>query len=710
MTNSIKLRGVSTHNLKNIDINIIKNSVTTIFGRSGAGKSSLAYSSLYKVCSDEFDALENGYSENGNYSIDSYSGIIPAVAISQHNNNNNPRSTLYSYLNLSHILSFMTHKYPDKIPKYEYLKLNKLVNECPFCKGLGENNDIYLPNILNIEKSIEENAFTIWSNGSFADLYQKLLLAYCIQEHIPINVPFKQLNKIDQHKLLYGQSSEKLQIKFKYRNVYRTRKICYEGAILFAESFVLKNSNSRLTTKNICKSCLGSRINIQRYQNISIFNIIFKDFLTIPISSILDKLKHMSASEELLSILGAICELGLGYLSLSRSIPSLSGGELQKLKFSRLLTSNISGVLFVIDEISAQLNPDDFPKILSYIRKLSKNNTIVLIEHAEFFIKNSDYRIHIGPYPGVLGGMICNSEEIISPIENKIKPYTTNSFIEFDGINKNNVINQKVKIPVNAITLFMGPSGSGKSSIARYIEMMSDVIYISQKSSNFNYRSVLASSLKVNNLIAEMFEKGTNISAEKFNLSQTGGCIDCSGTGLIKYSRGYDKDIYITCPTCEGKLFDPYNIVLNEKVNGLTIVDFYNTEISILIDYIDTKNKSLYSILDTVINLGLGHLTLNRKTQTLSGGEIHRIKLCENLSRIKRTNKLLIVDEPIAGLDPETASKVLAFIHSKRTIFKSIILIEHRKEVMNYVDYLVTIGPGSGYLGGKVISQSFVKS
>ncbi|TKK21981.1 ATP-binding cassette domain-containing protein [Pantoea agglomerans] len=708
--NSIRLNGVSTHNLKNIDIEIYKNKITAIYGRSGAGKSSLAFSSLYKLCSDEFDALENGYGENHEYEIESYAGIIPAIAIAQSNNNNNPRSTLYSYLNIPQTLSFLAKKNSKHIPSFKFLKINKPDNECPVCKGLGEISSINSNAIINENLSIEEKPFSIWRTGTFSGLYHNLLLSYCQLENINISISYKNLSETVKRKILYGVSESRLAFKFKYKGSTRQRRAYYEGVMIFAQRLVGQKSLVNSTIKNTCTECHGSRVNLNYYSknNIRVLGFDMLEFMTLSFSDILERISSIPETDEIKKILQSICEMDLGYLNFSRSIPSLSGGELQKLRFSRLLISNISGILLVIDEISAQINREDFSKIYEKIIKLSLNNTIVLIEHSSYFIDNADYKIHIGIEAGDKGGYICPSE-YISPIKMDLKRRKTNDFIEFKAITKNNVINQEFKIPRGCLTVLTGPSGSGKSSIAKVIEENENAIYVSQKTSNFSGRSVLASTIKINTLIAEYYSKETNLEPKNFLLSKEAGCKSCDGTGIIRYERGYDKDIYLTCPTCEGSLFDKKSEGVELKVNGLNIVEFYDKEIKELHSLLEKSDIPFHKNIETMVSLGLGHLKLNRKTQTLSGGELRRIKLCEHLSRKKETKKILIVDEPVAGLDPETASKVAEYIYKKTPLFNSVIIIEHRQEIIDLADYEIKIGPSAGILGGKILSQNFLE-
>lgn len=706
MNDKIILRGVTTHNLKNINVQIPINKTTVIYGRSGAGKSSLAFSSLYQICHDEFEALENGYFENNEYIIEGYEGLIPAIAISQKNTNNNPRSTIYSYLNIPQILSSIKRNNQESIPDFHFLKLNKINNKCNYCLGLGEVFELAEENIINYESSIIQKPFLCWNNSDLSDYYNKQLIAYCEYEHIDITTPFKNLSEKDKNKILYGKSLEKIQFRYKIRGKYRSRTSFYQGVLLY----IKQNNNLRLMEKYgkkfKCPSCDGSRINSDKYKCIQIFGIPMQQFLLMPIDELTLELNKKSKNISILTkTLDSICEMGLGYLNLSRSIPTLSGGELQKLKFSKLLNSTISGVLIIIDEISSQINANDFHKIWNKIKKISQFNTLVLVEHSQFFIDKADYRIHIGRDAGQQGGNIC-SDEKIHHFYNISKKNNPNGFIKFEKLSKNNVIQQSVEIPKKCITVFTGPTGSGKSSLAKAISEKSDAIYITQKNGSYSSRSILSSTIKINDLVAEYFAGKTKTNCDIFSPTRAGACKNCQGTGVIKYERGFERDIYLTCPVCEGNLFDINNeLILKQQIGGKNIIEIYSMELGQAISFFE--DEKIKEILYTLISLGLSHIQLKRKTQTLSEGELRRIKISEHLARKRVSKKILIIDEPVAGLDPETASKVASFIYSKSKMFEAIILIEHREELIRYADYEVILGTGSGLNGGKVLKQFF---
>lgn len=697
--NNITFRKITTHNLKKIDISIPQNAITSIYGKSGAGKSSLAFSTIYQLCRDEFSAIEDGYIDNYDYFLSDYSNLIPAVAISQKNTNNNPRSNLYSYLNIPQLLTAIKVISSIDIPDYHFLKIHSPSNECQKCSGLGVIDFINYDKLIDYSATLSENPFCFWTTTNNNNLYHSLLIAYANSERIPTNVPFLKLSDAHQKQILYGKSSKKVIFNAKYANKNRQRRSFYIGAKLFINKETrTKNINEKID-HIICPECYGSGLNVSTRSQ-KTFSFTFADFLLKPIDNILKILEKESPKSHLFYILDAISSLKIGYLNLARSIPSLSGGELQKIKFSRLLLSNITNILIIIDEISAQLNPIDYPLILEKIKKISKKNTVILIDHSPDFIELADYKIHIGKEAGSEGGYICKNE-IIESIPFKNKKNKPIDFIEFNNLTLHNIHNQNVKIPKKCLTVFTGVSGAGKSSLAKAISFQIDSIYISQKNSNYSTRSILSSTLGLTNTIADYFGKKLDIDSLYFNPLKNGGCPKCNGTGIIKYERSYEKDIFIKCKECNGLLFDLKNPDVHKKINGLSIIDIYNSEIKKINNFF--QNNLINNIFQSINNLGLNHLQLNRQTQTLSSGEIRRLRISQQLYRTKETNKILIVDEPTAGLDPETTSIVFSYIHKKVKLFQAIIVIDHKDYIIDNSDYKITIGPSSGPLGGHII-------
>ena len=325
-----------------------------------------------------------------------------------------------------------------------------------------------------------------------------------------------------------------------------------------------------------------------------------------------------------------------------------------------------------------------------------------MVEHNHYFLSKCDKLIKIGPKSGSKGGMIVSDELQRNPIKYKNKNSNIKDFISINNININNIHNQNIRIATNSVNAIVGKSGSGKSSLSRYIEKnIINSIYISQKSIKGNIKSTFASYLGLNKDIANYFSKFFSLDYSFFmtNSDSEIVCNSCKGCGIIKYERGYESTIDIICPECDGKLFN--NKAIEYNIDGYSITDIYNQELSTLSNFIQIKK--LNKFFDLIDRLSLGHLSLSRKTNTLSGGELKRLKLLEILLNNNLKNKIIIIDEIGAGLDRDTAIKVIDLIKEYKNKTLSLIIVEHKPEIFFEAEYIIEIGPNAGKDGGKII-------
>lgn len=710
---SILITGIKTNNLKSIDIAIPHNKIIAITGISGGGKTSLAYNTIYSLCHQEFKALESGYFEDANYDVANSSGLIPAVAIKQKNSNTNPRSTIYSYLNISSMIAAAKHSIDVTIP-LSLLKLNSPSNECNACSGMGKINSININKVANRDTPLKDNPFFPWKSSN-SDKHYKLFMSFCKNENIDTN---KSLNDLDAsiiHKILYGISDNEFKISFKHNGKPRTRNLKYIGVL---QELQEQSKSDKISLKNIahkysdlqdCPSCLGTRVESKLYSSYRIDELKFIDLLSQPIDTLIKKINHINNNplQPILYLLQTLSHVGLGYLNLSRSIPSLSGGELQKLNFSKLLNSNISNIAVIIDEISSQLHVSDFNTILKGVSSIKdKGNTVILVEHNQHFIDFSDIVFTIGPKPGKSGGYLI--ENIHSNKHDNVLSETTleiTDFTKFIITKQNNITNLTVKFPTGKLTAIVGRSGSGKSSIAEYISSTyPNIVYVSQSLIKGNIRSSISTILNLNNKIADFYSKNTGEATTLFNPSSgnAGACSACNGTGIIRYERTYEKSIDTLCNQCNGKLFS--SSVDSYKVNNISVSELYSLDFEQL-SQTSIQSSAFSNLINAACSLGLGHLSLNRKTQSLSGGELRRLKLLNVLIKRSTNKKVLIIDEPGAGLDDVTAAMVIAYIKTCINKFHSIIIIDHKPSIFSECDHIIEVGPGAGDKGGKIIYE-----
>jgi len=705
----MKINGIKTHNLKNININLTLGKLIGVFGPSGGGKTSLVYDTVYKLCSNVFNSIQDGIELDSEYIVDSYNEISPAVAIRQSNYNSNPRSTIYSYLQFPTIISSSSPSIP-----YSYLKLNNPSNECPQCKGIGIEYKIDNNLAINYNSTLQDIPFIAWKKENYGnDLFENLVKEVCKIKNININKKFSELSIKEQEIFLYSNENKTINIKYKYNKRYKTKKIVFEGYFNWLNKYLTSNKISehkyalKFATEYICSYCKGSRININKYSNIKIDNINFIDFLNLPINKLIKYIKSPGIQIHL----DKLIQMGIGYLNLTRSIPSLSGGELQKIKISNFANSKISNIFAVIDEISSGLHISDYDNIINILLSLKrKKNTLLLIEHNKYFLSKCDQLIYVGPGSGKKGGNVSFNTQIENkPFKFCYKNEEFSNFIEINNININNIRNQSIKIPTNSISCIIGKSGAGKSSLAKFIKKsLNNVIYMSQQNLKGNIRSTIASFLEINKNIALTFGKKFNKTYKEFMLNNESDilCKICKGLGVIKYDRGFEDSIIITCPNCKGKLFN--ETAEKFKINGYSIVDIYNLTFEELkdINFIPKFQK----LIDLTYHLSLEHLSLNRKISTLSGGELKRIKFLKILLNRKLDNKIIIFDEPTAGLDDNSTNKIWNLIHSYKNKTLAIILIEHKPEIFFKTDFIIEIGPEAGEKGGKIVFSDSINN
>lgn len=704
---TLNLSGITTNNLKNISVSLPHQALIGITGVSGGGKSSLAYDTIYAICRQEFDSVEKGYHSEASFSVKYADGLIPAVAVKQKNENTNPRSNIYTYLNLG---SYLPRPSSRQALSYfwELTKITKPSNQCPRCEGLGNVRSLDVWALIDQSKTLSENPFIAWKKTN-NNKFHALLLKFCEKESIKEDVPFKELGEKTKDLLLTTVTDERLEFSFKIDKKAKKRKEHYVGYEIYLKQIERSNSKSnrnfmdKFSSTSVCPECSGSTLNKERYQGFEVGGVRFDDLLLKPVDDLLGgsrRVKDPYALGHLSTLLEAIGDLGIGYLNLSRSIPSLSGGELQKLRLAKLKASSLQNIGVVLDEVSSGVHPAEYQGLKDLFVSVSKrNNLVILIEHNGYFLSHCDEVFELGPGSGSDGGRYI-------PYRRKElwwyrEKGSVNEFDVFSDISKNNVKGLTIGIPRGCMTAIVGISGSGKSSVASYLEENYDYVsYVSQKQIKDNVRSSVSTYLELGRPISEFYAKSFNFSYDHF-LPSAGNpwvCSECDGAGLIRFERSFDDDVEVVCPKCEGGLFDEK--ASSYRISGVSISELYDLSLENVSDAFDSV-KRLRRAQKVLGSLGLGYLSLNRKTKSLSGGELRRLKLAKALLTPNR-RKILVVDEPSAGLDANSLGKMVAFLDECKNEFRSIMIVEHRVEAVASCDYLIEMGPGAGERGGEI--------
>ena len=619
-------------------------------------------------------------------------------------------------LRVKNLEIFFNYDYPDLITgkiyqrkSTELLSFNSISyfgGKCSKCSGRGKIENVDIDLLVKKDKKLNELFLNLEDNGK--ECYKYLGLCRDSIESILTK------QKIDLNQTYYNLTKEHQQII----NDTIFPKILKHQA---------KPSIGKFVKTVECPTCKGTRLNYKA-NAVKLYGVSISEILTKTVDELYKFLKDKELHhKKILTILKALQKATLGYLTLDRTTDTLSGGELQRLKFALELNSEYKNLLYILDEPSTGLHPYNNHQMIHLIKNLrDKGNTVIISEHNQDYIDESDYLIELGYGSGDAGGeVIFSGEKKASKTEkfkrDKLKVNLADA-IQLKGVTSNNIIDENFTIPLNCLVSISGVSGSGKSSlihkvlvptIKQYIEdktintkllksisnieKIKEVVELTQSQIGLNSRSVVATSLNIFEKIRDIYAT-TNIAKEfsfdksYFSFNSTGACDTCKGTGELEE---------IICPNCLGQRYKAE--VLDVKYKKLNIIELLNSSIKKLSSlFEDDKLKFAFEILE---KLGLSHITLGRTTPTLSGGEAQRLKLAktliESFTKIKKGNFLFILDEPTTGLSAKDTSKIYTIFDEILSFNNSIIIIEHNLEIIKNSDFIIDIGLGSGKDGGK---------
>lgn len=709
-------RGVTTNNLQSIDFSMDQNSITLIKGCNGSGKSSLAVDTVFKISDDELAQITNKPSSPSNYSLRDYEGILPAVCFRQENFNTNPRSTIGTYFHQAQFLLDIFSR-GCQLPR-ESLSFNNPDSYCERCRGVGS---VLRPSVLDaVDFSIplDHRPFRPW-NGKDSLFLNGLMLAFCQAKGISTSLTISKLPQHLQHALLYETSEQKIEFAYRSAGVLRKRKCPFVGIVPFLEK-VLSNGSvsiglSQFFAPEICPSCKGGRLSSQ-FEGYKVFGRTLTELLCMEFSflspfvkekitrcsddSIRGKLKSM------LPFLEAALRLQLGHLCYNRSIPSLSGGELQRLCMAKASISHFNGFLYVFDEPTSTLHPAEWESVVSTVKTLKDHgNTILVVDHSSRIESVADQIVCLGPGAGNSGGRLIDhyaSSYCDLTLKFRDQFIPAKSYISISCARANNVTITNEQFPGGSLVGICGVSGSGKTSFAERIlrHSLPKCSFIGQDPIRGNSYSIVATFLDVLKDIESFWASSTRTKASSFNFFKAGRgqCSACSGTGRIS-ERNAHFVTDILCPVCHGARYS--KSALRTKLNGMSIFEFLNQPIDEVLKLVPITAK-FFPKLSFASALGLGYLHLFQKTDTLSGGEAQRLKLAAKATE-RRTLASVVLDEPFRGVDALNADCLLSFLINEAKKGVSVFLVEHNPQVLSCCSYLIEFGPGSGSKGGKIL-------
>lgn len=725
--NYINIKDASQNNLKHIDIDIPKHLITVFTGRSGSGKLSLVFNT---VAAESERLLNESYSSYIQFHLNQQpkpkvgeiKNLPVAMTISQKRFNGNSRSTVGTASDIYAAVRLLWSRIGEPFVGYsDVFSFNSPNGMCETCEGLGYIEDINLDELLDWDKSLNEGAIDFPSFGPDKERGK----AYRDSGLFDNDKKLKDYSKEELDLFLYQEPMklknppEEWRKSAKYVGLIPRFSRIFLGDKEFNKKRYAKHLKHVVTNK-VCPTCHGQRLS-QKVLSCKINGKNISDFTQMTIKEnleFLDQLENPTAQYiigPLREQLEALDYIGLSYLTLNRVTTTLSGGEAQRLKLIRHLNSPLSDLVYIIDEPSVGLHPEDISKIDEILQSLKeKGNTVLIVEHDPDVIKDGDHIIDMGPGSGKDGGKITFQGTYQELLESdtstgkalrqkhhlKDKVRQPDGFYHIGPVTQNNLEEVSADIPKEVLTVITGVAGSGKSTLIKAgFEDEDNVIIMDQKAIQGSSRSNLLTYLDVFDSVRNFFHKQTGLSKAMFSYNSKGACPNCGGKGYIKTELAFMGDFSQTCEVCHGKRYRPE--VLEATVDGYSIADVLDLTVDEGIEFFD-EQSDVKSKLEALSKTGLTYMTLGQPLSTLSGGEMQRVKLAQHLDE-QVQDSVFIFDEPTTGLHEADIPVLMKCFDDLMSRNNTVILIEHNLSIMCEADWIIDVGPGPGLDGGKVL-------
>jgi excinuclease ABC subunit A len=806
----VHVRGAREHNLKNIDVDIPRDALVVFTGVSGSGKSSLAFGTLYAEAQRRYLESVSPYARRLFHQmavpeVDKIEGLPPAVALQQQRGSPTTRSSVGSVTTLSNLLRMLYSRageYPRGQPLLyaESFSPNTPEGACPHCHGLGRIYEVTERSMVPDDSlTIRERAVAAWPTAWQGQNLRDILVTLGHD----VDRPWRELPKKTRDWILFTDEQPTVPVYAGYtpaevrRALRRREEPSYMGTFTGARRHVLHtfaNTQSQLMKRrvaqymlsSVCPLCGGKRL---RRESLSV------TFAGLDIAGMSQKpLKWLARifqpyvderapelarmreghperamvvhriAQDLVMRLDILLRLGLGYLSLDRSTPTLSPGELQRLRLATQVHSNLFGVVYVLDEPSAGLHPRDTEALLAALDELKMSgNSLFVVEHELDVIRHADWIVDVGPAAGVHGGTVLYSgppDGLAHIDQSQTRKYLfrevafeprasrpASGWLTLTGISRNNLHRLDVAFPMSVFTSVTGVSGSGKSSLISQalVELVSEqlghevpadedgreelerapvvrtegqitggmeairrLVVVDQKPIGRTPRSNLATYTGLFDHVRRLFAGTSQARSRRYDAGRfsfnvaKGRCETCQGEGFVMVELLFLPSVYSPCPTCHGSRYNAKTLEI--RYRDQSIADVLNMTVDAAFDFFADEHHVRRS-LDVVRQVGLGYLRLGQAATELSGGEAQRIKLATELQRTHRGDTLYILDEPTTGLHPADVERLITQLDGLVQAGNTVIVVEHDMRVVAGSDWVIDIGPGAGEEGGRVVAS-----
>lgn len=720
----IYIEGAYENNLKHVSLRIPKKQISIFTGVSGSGKSSLVLDTIAaksrRELNETFPSFVQQYlPKYGRPHVDNIRNLPVAIVIDQRKPAPNARSTVGTYTDIYSLLRLLFSRVGKPFVGYsDTFSFNHPQGRCPRCDGLGEIRELDVHKLVDFNKSLNDDGvinYVAFKPGGWR------WIRYAYSGLFDLDKKIKDYSAEELELFLYSPA---IRLKNPPSNWPKTAK--YEGLVTRMYRSIINSEEGKIHQKllepmlsmGVCPDCGGTRLN-PAVLSCRINGMNIADITRLPIPDIISWLNKIDdplaadMKQAIDSRLSALIEIGLGYLSLDRSMGTLSGGEAQRCKIAKYINSSLCDMLYILDEPSVGLHSHDIHLLKASVRKLrDQGNTVLLVEHHKEMIRIADHIVDMGPGSGMDGGRILyegNYEGLLKsgtltgnmiaeklPLKQQVR--TPSGWFTLKHANEHNLKDLTVELPMGVLAVVAGVAGSGKSSLMECFRRAcpEDVIYISQKNIGISLRSTPATYLGVADDIRKIYAKKSGAGQSMFSFNGKGGCPVCGGKGVIVSDMAFMDAIETVCEACGGMRYSPE--ALQYKVEGLTIAEAMDL----------TVRKASLRFAGTVIEekllplmqVGLGYLHLNQSLSTLSGGELQRVKLASHLDS---KGKIYVLDEPTDGLHVKDIRHIIELFDSMVGQGNSIFLVEHNLDVLKAADYVIELGPGGGLMGGQLL-------
>ncbi|MCK1399810.1 excinuclease ABC subunit UvrA [Bradyrhizobium sp. 4] len=798
----VRVRGAREHNLRNVDVSIPRNALVVFTGVSGSGKSSLAFGTIYAEAQRRYLESVSPYARRLFHQmqipeVDDIEGLPPAVALQQQRGAPTTRSSVGSVTTISNLLRMLYSRagdYPRGQPMLyaESFSPNTPEGACPTCHGIGRMLDVTEKSMVPDDTlTIRERAVAAWPSAWQGQNLRDILttLGYDVDK------PWRELPRKDRDWILFTEEQPTVPVYAGYtaaevkRALRRKEEPSYQGTFTGAKRYVMQTyakSESAMMKRRVaqfmitqdCPTCHGTRLKPEALK-VKFAGLDIAEMSHLPLKKLQEVMKPFAKAstdgasektivarricEDLSARLAVLLDLGLGYLACERSTPTLSPGELQRLRLATQVRSNLFGVVYVLDEPSAGLHPADTEALLRALDRLKHaGNSIFVVEHEIEVIRHADWLVDVGPDAGEGGGKILYSgppaglgqvaqSRTAHYLAHPRKPLPTvrresKGHLKIRGVTRNNLRGLDVDIPLGILASVTGVSGSGKSSlisqflvdavaehlghtraadadddclaaptvetlggkIVAGLDQIDRLVVVDQRPIGRTPRSNLATYTGLFDHVRRLFAatpqaKSRRYDAGRFSFNVAKGrCSTCEGEGFVCVELLFLPSVYAPCPTCKGARYN--DKTLEVKVRGKSIADVLMMRVDEAFEFF-REDPTLNRSLSVVREVGLGYIRLGQSATELSGGEAQRIKLATELMRPQRGHTLYVLDEPTTGLHPKDVERLIAQLERIVDAGNSVVVVEHDMDVVSHSDWIIDLGPGAGDEGGRIVAS-----